>query len=647
MAGIDGTILVGNNSNAGEVSGSGASIDTILKRFDNETFSNSAGTYQNKVLGAYDGPGAGGGYVIGTDSLFNPFYMFNYAKFRSTSGGSYSADLHRDDFSPLTILSNVATTGVSGEYQKDQRIVENPSADAIIDWARETADRNKEGTTLGPTPYQWNDFLWCKWYGRIPNNRMLTLRRYPIPVEDNLQIAQEKMPLIPIAQAVTWWGEGTENKLDNVLGMTYGFKWSDKDFGDVQSIGGNEIDVAAILDIAGVNDQTARNLIAAALFNDENNPYQGSGFDKIAQDWVKDAYGREGAYWNRVLGPVNVVTKTQMRERGFDYSQPISLNFTYKLRAYSRINPKVAMLDLISNFLSLTHNKAEFWGGAIRYFQKTGYVLPGLGDASQYFEDGNFIKGATAALEALIARIQGAEQEVQEFMNSAVAGGMTEEQAEALADDKLRIGSAAQKVVGSWVKDLIQKPLMIRSLLDGRAVGEWHLTVGNPMNPLAVIGNLCMDSVKVTFSDSLGMDDFPEEINFRVTLKPGRDRAKQDIESMFNLGGGSMYFSALPQPSSGFNTFGERNSQLANRLNTSENQLDEAKQQNPGGNSYITNSDSVDGTTPTQSGAAVISEAEAANLANFYRTKVANAYGEKFAASAALSDYFLQLKTKD
>jgi hypothetical protein len=156
-----------------------------------------------------------------------------------------------------------------------------------------------------------------------------------------------------------------------------------------------------------------------------------------------------------------------------------------------------------------------------------------------------------------------------------------------------------------------------------------------------------MDSVKVTFSDSLGMDDFPEEINFKVTLKPGRDRAKQDIESMFNLGGGSMYFSSLPQPSSGFNTFGERNSQLANRLNTSENQLDEAKQPNPGANSYITNLDSVDGTTPTQSGAAVISEAEAANLANFYRVKVANAYGEKFAVSAALSDYFLQLKTKD
>ena len=631
MSGINGTILVGNNSNAGEISGSGTATDTLLRRFDNETFSNAAGTYQEEVLGAYDGAGAGGGYTKGTDSLFNPFYMFSYAKFRSTSGSKYSADLHRDDFSPLTILSSIATTGVSGEYQKDQSIIENPSADTIISWARESADRNKEGTTLGPTPYQWNDFLWCKWYGRIPNNRMLTLRRYPIPVEDNLQIAQEKMPLIPTAQAVTWWGEGTDNSLDKVLGMTYGFKWKSINFGEVQDIGGNEIDVEAILDVAGVDNQTARNLIAATLFNNENNPYQGTGFDKTAQDWVTDAYGREGAYWNRVLGPVNVVTETQQRERGFTYTHPITLNFTYKLRAYSRINPKIAMLDLISNFLSLTHNKAEFWGGAIRYFQKTGYVLPGLGDASQYFEDGDFIKGSMAALEALITKIREKEKGVQELFNN----------------NELKIGSAAQKVVGSWVKDLIMKPLMIRALLDGRAVGEWHLTVGNPMNPLAVIGNLCMENVQVSFSDSLGMDDFPEEINFKVTLKHGRQRAKQDIESMFNLGGGSLTYSSLPQPSSGFNTFGERNSQLANRLNTAANQIDEAKQETPGTSSYATNASNVESVPLTQDGASEISESEAANLANFYRVKVANAYGSKFAASAALSDYFLQLKTKD
>lgn len=643
MSGINGTILVGNNSNAGEISGSGTAIDTLLKRFDNETFSSAAGTYQEQAIGAYDGAGSGGGFANGTDSLFNPFYVFSYAKFRSTSGGNYSTELHRDDFSPLTILSSVATSGVTGEYQKDQSIIENPSADAIISWAQESADRNKEGTTLGPTPYQWNDFLWCKWYGRIPNNRMLTLRRYPIPVEDNLQIAQEKMPLIPTAQAVTWWGEGTDNSLNSILGMTYGFRWKSINFGEVQDIGGNEIDVEALLDLGGVTNQTVRNAVAATLFNDENNPYQGTGFDKVAQDWIKDAYGREGAYWNRVLGPVNVVTGTEMRQRGFDYTHPITLNFTYKLRAYSRINPKIAMIDLISNFLSLTHNKAEFWGGATRYFQKTGYVLPGLEEATRLFEEGNYIEAVTRGIESIISKIESGVNEFESKLAGLLAKGKTKEK----ADVEIRVGAAAQKIVGSWVKDLIMKPLTMRSLLDGRAVGEWHLTVGNPMNPIAVIGNLCMDKVQVSLSDSLGMDDFPEEINFKVTLKPGRQRAKQDIESMFNLGGGSLAYSALPQPSSGFNTFGERNSQLANRLNTADNQVDESKQQDSGAGSYSAYEGDVNNVPPTQAGAREISEAEAANLANFYRVKVANSYGEKFAKSAALTDYFIQLKTKD
>jgi hypothetical protein len=37
----------------------------------------------------------------------------------------------------------------------------------------------------------------------------------------------------------------------------------------------------------------------------------------------------------------------------------------------------------------------------------------------------------------------------------------------------------------------------MRALLTGEPVGNWHLTVGNPLNPMMVIGNLICTGMKV------------------------------------------------------------------------------------------------------------------------------------------------------
>ena len=73
----------------------------------------------------------------------------------------------------------------------------NPSAGYLV---RETADLEAvssgadqrlgsltsrfEKNIIGgiSAPYYWKDFLYCKYYGAIPNNYMITLRRFPTPV---------------------------------------------------------------------------------------------------------------------------------------------------------------------------------------------------------------------------------------------------------------------------------------------------------------------------------------------------------------------------------------------------------------------------------------------------------------------------------
>lgn len=81
----------------------------------------------------------------------------------------------------------------------------------------------------------------------------------------------------------------------------------------------------------------------------------------------------------------------------------------------------------------------------------------------------------------------------------------------------------------------------MRALFTGEPIGDWHLTIGNPMNPIAMIGNLICDSLKIDFDDELGPDDFPIGFTATITLKHGMPRDRDAIESMFNRGAGRIY----------------------------------------------------------------------------------------------------------
>jgi hypothetical protein len=630
-----------NNATSGASDSGGSATNNLLKVEEDSAVSNihkSSYASGGQYLGATDSIGGSGYPIKGTDSLFNPFYIFRYAKYGSLDGKTYSAEYHKD-------LNTVFKTNEEGGVKSsldiindDKSKVTNPTAAQIVKWAADMAGGGNT-TTLAPTTYQWNDFLWCKWYGKIPNNRMLTLRRYPVPVEDNLQVNEKVGPLIPLAQAVTWWGGDTDNSVSDILGMTYGFNWK-KPLADdkIQNVSGNESSVEDLLNTVGAKNPNLRKILESLVFADMNNVYAGTGLDQKAQDWVKSSY-TTGPYWNRVAGPINVIDTHEIRDRGYTFTHDIKLKFSYKTRAYSNINPKIAMLDLITNFLSLTHNKAEFWGGGLRYFTRTGYILPGL--PSDKFEKGDFVGGIKDVINYVAVLGQGKSKEISQALGQLGTGELNDTKLADLANE-LGGSRAVQSIAGRNVSDLLKGPLSIRTFLDGRAVGEWHLTVGNPMNPFAVIGNLCLVSTTINFSESLGLDDFPTEVNFTVTLKPGRPRAKQDIESMFNLGGGDMSFTPLPQPASAFNSYGERNSKLLNKYKGKEGQ-DQATEPTQA----VSNAAIETGVQDKNTNAKEVTPEEASNFAAYFRVNIQRAYGDKFAKSPAVTDYFINLKTKD
>lgn len=624
--------IIGSSTQINSTVPLGSSTNTILQNVDDSAFEQVDSAYATDGDSITSALGAEAKPVKATASMFNPLYMFRYAKYATTDGASYYPEKHRD----LSEIASSTNRGPSAQNADYKHIVENPTATEIIRWAKDNSDKNLDGTILGPTPYQLNDFLWCKWYGKIPNNRLLTLRRFPMPVEDNLQHSEKKMPMVPLAQAITWWGGESGNSLGETLGINYGFNWQSKT-ADVKNVDGNEVDASALLDAVGITqgeNEAVRNILLATVFDNPGNPYEATGYDDKMKQWTKDAWGDNGPYWNRVLGPVNVIHETTIRDRGFKFSNDISLKFAYKLRSYGNVNPKIAMLDLISNFLALTHNSADFWGGSIRYFQKTGYILPGL--PTKLFEEGDYIGGIKEVVAYIAATIKEQLEETKTLIND-IGTNVNADNPDGVVD-ALKNNKGAQNLAGSWVKNLMQVPLMMRSFLDGRAVGEWHLTVGNPMNPFATIGNLLVDSTSIRFSEEVGLDDTPTEVEFTVNLKHGRPRAKQDIESIFNLGGGKMYFSPMPPPSSAEQTFGADSNDPI-RLEQDQ------KVPNNGGQSIRTyesniNARETDGTSPATS-------EQMENVIEQFGKQVTRAYGKGYGSSPIMADYFKDLRLKD
>lgn len=407
------------------------------------------------------------------------------------------------------------------------------------------------------TPYRYTDFLYCKHYGKIPNNYLITLRRYPAPTYDNLAIpltdkdgysrkqnSSGQSAFKPIAQAVTWIGEEPENKLSSLLGFEVNMNWK-KVESQVESVYGNEQDASegpkafqgAAKFLAILNSVAGKEGGVGSSFDQQNSRY--------------DPYV-VGPYSNRVYGPVNVIASTFKRDRGLEFKQSFTLNFEYSLKSIANINPKAAMLDIMANMLTLTYNNAAFWGGANRYFAQKPVIpfLGGPGGMNAWY------KGDPVGFSRHVGKaIAGAAKELSDLFADLLSDPI-----ESLK--KLAGGAPglAMKLLGRGrAPDIVA----FKALLTGEPIGEWHMVVGNPYSPILRVGNLICTGAKFQFNDTIGADNFPTELKVAISLEHGRPRDQGDIESMFNDGNGRIYY-APASIKDAFKSGAMKNSNISN-----------------------------------------------------------------------------------
>ena len=184
----------------------------------------------------------------------------------------------------------------------------------------------------------------------------------------------------------------------------------------------------------------------------------------------------------------------------------------------------------------MTTNNAQFFGGGHRYYGSAGFVAsqfgnPNLlrgGDFSGYM--GSLVNDVTTAGKSLFGDANG------DFTADSTIEGLKKV-------GKTMLGNALGGFLGSQVGGPTGTQAT-KAFISGEPTGDWHITVGNPLNPIVMMGNMICDNSVMTLGAGLGYDDFPMEVKFEIDLKHGKPRDKGDIENMFNAGQGRIYASA-------------------------------------------------------------------------------------------------------
>ena len=405
---------------------------------------------------------------------------------------------------------------------------------------RELVQASQKGN-FGSATYSYSDFMYCKHLGKVPNNYLITVRRYPIPILDSVQPrgvgyvrkkagengSYNNAP-IPIGTMVTWFGVSGNNMKD-ILKYKYHMAWKEyeAEWHDIERQGGNEgilngleamFNPASRQAWSGGNSIPALDGLMGKYFQAGNSPYP-NPYDAGQQQRDK----------NKVYGPIDRVKKAFGRgTEGLTWDHEFSLVFEYELKAYNGINPRQAMLDLLASILSVTYTTGGFWAG--------GYKGGGARQASA-FTNMNIFKCHGSFTDFMDALGKDIHNGTEAWAKSISGGNLLQTAANIM-------NMVGGMLVGGLLNRLGRPARYFApSLISDAPVGLWHITMGNPHHPIMVMGNMILEDTEIEHSGPLGIDDFPTNLKVTMRFKRGKPRDQYGIEYLYMGGEDRIYTS--------------------------------------------------------------------------------------------------------
>lgn len=522
--------------------------------------------------------------IVSARSLFNPYYSVK------------SKGLH----SNLPLLDNLDRNKYEGTFAED---VSDCSILKLLELSAQYDEKDYKHNIMGFQFYRLADFMYCKNLGKVPNNRMITLRRYAAPIGDNIYGGRIKgsgdHAYPDVGRMITWFGVD-DNKLSDIFKFDFNASWKEMN-AEIQQMESQADSNQNLLGFIGNFNKGYLTSMGQGRTGSHNPIASLAGG---ALGLIPMSAGTNGdlspqginsqMLWNydahKIYEPKNTIRSNHYYEGNLTFSNEFTLNFSYKLNGYSNINGKSAFLDLLSNILTVTYTKGTFWGGEQKLigpkqndsfykvahsfvdnaFDKlTNFNYASLTSAETYknllgaFSDklGKLIGGIGAGVDAMANSMDKAttgensgsgNDKKTDNSKAATVLGFTDPIAKKMGFQNTKDAfKTSMFALAGATKNALGRPAMyaFNSLVQGGELGLWHVTVGNPRNPILCMGNLIVTNTNVTAGDTpLGLDDFITEFKVSVTLKHCKPRDMFDIQRMFTKGEGSIYHTLGKQP---------------------------------------------------------------------------------------------------
>lgn len=394
-----------------------------------------------------------------------------------------------------------------------------------------------ESGEMGRAVYNYSDFMYCKYLGKVPNNYMITLRKFPLPCSDHInnsfpEEAEFNKHLPDMGRLITWLGV-SGNEMSNLLSYSYTIPWED---------------LQAPLDetphgTAGKEGGGNMGQILSALDGTYGREVANSGGYGFGDNTMMKMFGMEGTMGgglmnsdlsdsNRTVSSrQNAIMKVKApggKSKGLEFEHSIKLTFEYQLRSYDGINGRQAMLDLIGNILIVTYLQGKFFPGSYR---------------------GSNMAQSNLFTNLDIFKNKGACNSPANFMNSLwtsvnqVAEGLGFGKGKNTKEALKNLGNNLFEMIANGLINKMGRPQMqaFSSMITPTPTGNWHLTIGNPRNPILSIGNLILTKGTITHTGPLGLDDFPTGLKVEVELEHAKPRDSVAIEQMYMQGNHRIY----------------------------------------------------------------------------------------------------------
>ncbi|MBO5003675.1 MAG: hypothetical protein J6D03_00020 [Clostridia bacterium] len=420
---------------------------------------------------------------------------------------------------------------------------------------------------LGQARYKYSDFMYCKDLGKIANNHLITLRRFSTPVGDNI-FTEAAMPkstsnfsmMGDIGRLVTWFGN-EDNKLEDILKYDYVATWKEIS---------NEIKQQHSKEGEGTDEGAGfKNIANKAVLAFGNTPYS---YKEAIEQGTNPAFRlpffnklvESGQYQNdpvilgenydehKVYEPKNTIRKIHIYDGELTFNHEFTLVFNYTLRAYDNINPKAAFLDLLGNIMVVTYRRGHYWAGqneVLGVQQDTqgwrlahNIIHKGV-ETTRAFISQLITGGGKNFAASMLGSIGNAAKDFMDYFKQGASTAMNAIKNGDMQSIAANLLNDAASLSEGLLKNYLGRPSVYQfnSLIAGNDTGTWHLTIGNPLNPIAVMGNLILTKSEIQHYGPLGVDDFPTGLKVTVSLKHAMPRDATKIERMYTEGLGTIY----------------------------------------------------------------------------------------------------------